>query len=175
MKSIQYFFIVLLFVSTTQSQIQFTPHTIISRELAAMEARSVYAIDMDGDGDIDVLSASFDDKIAWYENLMITNIEDKYTFTIPEEFKLYNNFPNPFNSDTIILYEIPKSNSVKLTIYNPLGQRVRTLLNKWQTAGRYQLIWDGKDDKGQSVASGVYIYQIKAGDFVKARKKVLMR
>jgi len=181
LKNIQHLYfltitMIILFVSPTQSQIQFTSHTIISSELSADGAESVYAADVDGDGDMDVLSASHrDDKIAWYENMKITNINEKYVFNIPEEYKLYNNFPNPFNPRTIIRYEIPTSCSVELSIYNQLGQKVYTLVNKWQTAGTYQVVWDGKDDQGQPVASGVYVYQIKAGDFVEARKMVLMR
>jgi len=105
----------------------------------------------------------------------ITSIGEINNIKLNETYSLFQNYPNPFNPTTTIQYQLPIAEYVEISIYNTLGQRIRTLLKKWQLAGRYQVIWNGKDDKGRPVASGVYVYQIKAGDFVKARKMVLMR
>jgi len=109
-----------------------------------------------------------------YSPMNIVAIKNK-SHKIPLTFSLYQNYPNPFNPNTAIRYQLPRTERVEITIYNTLGQKIRTLVKKLQLPGTYQVVWDGKDDKGNPVASGVYMYQIKAGDFVKARKMVLMR
>jgi len=95
---------------------------------------------------------------------------------IPEVFSLSQNYPNPFNPTTQIAYALPQTVEVNLQIFNVLGQKVRALLqNKQQTAGVYAIEWDGKDDLGKDVSSGVYIYRIDAGDFVKSHKMMLLK
>jgi hypothetical protein len=93
----------------------------------------------------------------------------------PKTFSLKQNYPNPFNPTTAIHFELPKPANVRLNVYNIQGQLVRTLVNGHSTAGRYQVIWDGRNDRGQTVSSGVYIYRIQAGDFVKTRKMMLVK
>lgn len=95
---------------------------------------------------------------------------------IPKVFSLSQNYPNPFNPTTQISYVLPQTVEVNLKIFNVLGQMVRALLqNKQQTAGVYGVEWDGKDDLGKDVSSGVYIYRIEAGDFVKTHKMMLLK
>jgi len=94
---------------------------------------------------------------------------------LPTEFALHNNYPNPFNPVTNILYDIPEVSDVKLEIYNVMGQRVRTLVQGTQEPGRYQIIWNATNDFGQALSSGMYIYRIQAGDFVSVKKLVLMK
>ncbi len=94
---------------------------------------------------------------------------------IPTEFSLYQNYPNPFNPTTTIKYGLKENTNVVLKIYNLLGQEVRTLVNARQEAGFKSVVWNGLNNYGNRVASGIYIYQIKAGDFVKARKMILMK
>jgi len=77
-----------------------------------------------------------------------------------KSFKLYSNYPNPFNPSTTIKYELPNRSFVILEIYNPLGQRIKTLVNKKQSAGTKTITWDGKDKKGRTVSTGVYLYKI---------------
>ncbi|MCH8872693.1 T9SS type A sorting domain-containing protein, partial [candidate division KSB1 bacterium] len=85
-------------------------------------------------------------------------------------------YPNPLNPTTQIAYALPQTVEVNLKIFNVLGQMVRALLqNKQQTAGVYGIEWDGKDDLGKDVSSGVYIYRIEAGDFVKSHKMMLLK
>lgn len=95
----------------------------------------------------------------------------------PMEFALHQNFPNPFNPDTTIKYELAESADVTLQIYNVLGQVVRTLVvSESQPPGRYQIRWNGMDDRGVSVSSGVYFYKISAeGKFHDVRKLMLLK
>ncbi|MFQ5708492.1 MAG: FlgD immunoglobulin-like domain containing protein [bacterium] len=94
---------------------------------------------------------------------------------IPNEYALLQNYPNPFNPETVIRYQLPKPGHVKLVIYNQLGKRVRSLVNSDKVAGNYQVQWDGRNDSGKQVASGIYVYQLRAGDFVASKKLLLMR
>lgn len=94
---------------------------------------------------------------------------------LPTAFDLAQNYPNPFNPTTEIAFAIPNPADVKLEIYNVLGQKVRTLVNERKTTGRYQMIWDGRNNSGVIVASGVYFYRLSAGTFVKSRKMILLK
>ena len=93
----------------------------------------------------------------------------------PEQFKLFQNFPNPFNPTTTIRYFLTKSTRVMLKIYNTLGQEMRTLVDEKQTAGQYSVIWDGLDQFGMMASSGIYIYNIEAGEHTESRKMLLIR
>ena len=84
---------------------------------------------------------------------------------VPKEFTLHQNYPNPFNAGTVIKYDLPESSQVTLAIYNSIGMRVRTLVDGSRDAGEFNAKWDGKDDHGSIVATGLYIYRIKAGKF----------
>lgn len=96
--------------------------------------------------------------------------------TTPTEFALLQNFPNPFNPDTTIGYELAESADVTLQIYNVVGQVVRTLVAaEPQSVGRYQIRWDGMDDRGTPVSSGIYFYQLSAGKFQDVRKLMLLK
>jgi hypothetical protein len=94
---------------------------------------------------------------------------------VPESYSLGQNFPNPFNPSTTFSYSIRKPGHVQLNIYNILGQNVRTLVNEHQDAANYTKVWDGRDDNGNVVASGVYFYRIESGDFTDIKKMVLMK
>ncbi|MBU0710713.1 T9SS type A sorting domain-containing protein [bacterium] len=95
--------------------------------------------------------------------------------TLPKAFALKQNFPNPFNPVTSIAFEMPSDQNVRLTVYNMLGQNVRTLVNDQRSAGRYTILWDGRDNSGHMVGSGVYFYQIQAGSFTKTAKMVFLK
>jgi hypothetical protein len=95
---------------------------------------------------------------------------------IPQTYQLEQNYPNPFNPSTTINFAVPKSGNVSLIIYNVLGQKVRTLFNSGVKAGNFNATWDGKDNKGMSVASGIYFYRLSAGsDFVATKKMMLLK
>lgn len=94
---------------------------------------------------------------------------------MPQGFALQQNYPNPFNPGTIIRFQLPSHGRVSLTIYNISGQLVRTLLDSSVSAGAHAVAWDGRDDHGQLVASGEYLYRIEAGRFVEMKKMTFVR
>lgn len=107
--------------------------------------------------------------------LTITSIEDAGNNAVPYETKLYDNYPNPFNPTTTIGFSISTSSYVYLEVIDLLGQRVKTLENNFYSSGNYSLNWDGTDDYGIQVPSGIYFYQIKAGSFIQTKKMILLR
>ena len=95
---------------------------------------------------------------------------------VPEVFTLAQNYPNPFNPSTALAYALPRTATVRLTVYDALGRRVRTLVDsEEQPPGSYTVTWDGHDDAGRPVSSGVYLYRIVASDFVQARTMLLVK
>lgn len=94
---------------------------------------------------------------------------------IPETYNLSQNYPNPFNPETQIQYIIPKENHVRLTIYNSVGQEIRTLVNDFQAAGSHKITWNGVNNFGQKVTSGIYFYRLVAGEFVNIKKMILLK
>ncbi len=93
----------------------------------------------------------------------------------PLAFELAQNYPNPFNPTTRIRYSVAQAGTYQLDIYNVLGQRVRTLLNRFHSANRYEVVWDGRNDAGQSVGSGIYIYKLTGQHASAARKMILLK
>lgn len=93
---------------------------------------------------------------------------------VPIEFALHQNYPNPFNFSTTIKYQLPATTDVKLEIYNLLGQCIRTLVDQSQMAGSYLIRWDGTDDFQQSVASGIYLYQLKTKNSIQTNKLIIL-
>ena len=90
-------------------------------------------------------------------------------------FKLDQNYPNPFNPSTTINYSIQESGNVIIKIYDSLGKQIRILVNETKNSGEYRTIWDGRDDNGKKVSSGVYFYQIQVGDYIQAKKMIMLR
>ncbi len=109
---------------------------------------------------------------------LLNNVREMGSLTVaitPDRYDLAQNYPNPFNPSTTIEYALPKASSVKLTIYNVAGQAARTLVDDRQKAGSYSVEWDGRDNSGRQMASGIYFYNIKAADFQSVRKMVLIK
>jgi len=92
-----------------------------------------------------------------------------------KDFQLFQNYPNPFNPSTTISYQIDKPADVSLAIYNIRGQHIETLIKSYQDCGIYNVEWDGKDDRQQSVPSGVYLYKLVIGSQSKSRKMMLVK
>ncbi len=117
------------------------------------------------------------------ERLLVTTENDGFITTDvndgsiqkPLVFHLYANYPNPFNPTTVISYDIPMDVPVLLKIYDLLGHEVRTLVNQKQKMGNYAIEWDGRDNEGIMVSSGIYIYKIVAGNQVSTKKCMLMK
>lgn len=101
---------------------------------------------------------------------------DEPMIQLPRQFALLQNYPNPFNSETTIEYQISgEMQPVRLEIFDLLGQRVRLLVDTRQLAGSYRIVWNGKDDRGKDVASGIYLYKIMAGSFDETKRMLLLR
>ncbi|MFH0880500.1 MAG: FlgD immunoglobulin-like domain containing protein [Lentisphaerota bacterium] len=93
----------------------------------------------------------------------------------PRDFGMDQNQPNPFNPATQIAYRLPVDGNVRLAIYNILGQQIRALVNGFTPAGVYSAVWDGRDDAGRQVASGVYLYRLDAGKFSTVKRMMLLK
>jgi hypothetical protein len=107
----------------------------------------------------------------FFKDNELTNIDESIFDRLPRQFELGQNYPNPFNPTTKINYELPITNDVDLSIYNTLGQKVATLVEKKQPAGRYQVSWNASE-----FASGVYYYRLSTGSgFIQIKKLVLLK
>jgi len=104
-----------------------------------------------------------------------TDIKDENGIEVPTEYSLLQNSPNPFNPSTKIQFELPKAGFARLSVYNVLGQTVRTLYEEKLLAGKHTVIFDGKDDNGSEIASGIYFYRLEAGDFTQSKKMILLK
>jgi hypothetical protein len=141
--------------------------------------RSICAADFDGDGDNDLsIANAYKFFIVTWENTtpVPTAVEDDLSIlTLPTEFELSQNYPNPFNPATTVTYSVPKREYVDLRVYNILGQQVITLVNEYQAAGIHSIVWVGKDQNGKAVATGIYFYRIRAGDYIETKKMMLLK
>lgn len=116
---------------------------------------------------------------AQVNHFSIYGIVEQYptgvTESAPIAFSLSQNFPNPFNPETTIHYDIMRNTHVTIDIYNMVGQHVRTLVSEFKTAGSHTVTWDGKSQSGVQVSNGIYFYSMKAGNFMQTRKLMLMK
>ena len=94
---------------------------------------------------------------------------------VPGAFRLYNNYPNPFNPTTVITFDLPAPSEVTLEVFNVLGQRVKTLIDQRQRAGHHRIEWNATDENGHAVASGVYFYRLTAEGFTASKKMTLVK
>jgi ankyrin repeat protein len=139
---------------------------------------SVFCADLDGDTDLDlaVANENSDNVSILFNRSITTDVPDgEDLYQRPQEYWLSQNYPNPFNLSTKIEFTLPKSGFVSLNIYNILGRKVRTLVSGHSTSGYKSVLWDGKDDSGKEVASGIYFYRLRGGDFSETKKLVLLK
>ena len=104
-----------------------------------------------------------------------TAVEMSDQASVPQAFALAQNAPNPFNSNTVIRFALPQPSQVELTIYNLLGQPVAVLVQGPSAAGTFSVRWNGRDQAGRTVTSGVYLYQLRAGEYTAVRKLLLLQ
>ena len=95
--------------------------------------------------------------------------------TLPITYNLHNAYPNPFNPVTTLRYDLPEDALVNITIYDMMGRIVSNLVNSQQNAGYRSIRWDGKNNLGEGVSAGMYIYMIQAGKFSQTKKMVLLK
>jgi hypothetical protein len=105
----------------------------------------------------------------------LTGVEYRILPNVPNVYSLSQNYPNPFNPTTKINFGLPQADEVQLTIYDVLGREVRTLVNERYDAGAYSVQWDGKNNVGRQVATGMYIYRLHAGTFVSTKKMLFVK
>ncbi len=150
----------------------FSSENIISSDVDF--GHCVFSIDIDNDNDKDVLSASWgDDKIAWYRNeLILSNAEKENNLM---NTQLVGNFPNPFTNSTTIEYLVKDYSKVSLSIYDHLGNKVKTIVDSYQTPGINTIIWDGTDSSGKSVLAGIYYCQIQSDKNIQSIKLLLLK
>ena len=113
-----------------------------------------------------------DDRVLYVNRYDYLSVENQ---SIPTEFALHENYPNPFNPTTTLRFDLPEVSDVTVTIFNMLGQKVRTFNYQNTSAGYHSVTWDAANDLGQQVGAGVYLYQLQTKDFVKTRKMVLLK
>ena len=136
--------------------------------------------DLTGDGKANLFDFfPFADAYGSTELAKLLAVAEAY-LGVPLTAQLAQNYPNPFNSETVIEYVLPQSGEIQLIVYDVTGQRVATLASGPRQAGTYALRWDGRDDAGRQMASGVYLYRLEAaaetGDrLVQTRKLLLLR
>jgi hypothetical protein len=119
-------------------------------------------------GDDNTLYAGF-----WKSGWLAIVTGDDNTPTARNE--LFQNYPNPFNPATTISFSIDRAELVRLTVYDVTGRRIRTLVDGNRNPGRYSETWDGRNDQGRQVATGIYFYRLRAGSFSDVKKMVLIR
>mgnify|MGYP006413812269 CR=1 FL=1 len=106
--------------------------------------------------------------------LSTTAVIEECSTTFPQSFSLNQNYPNPFNSATTIRFALPATADVELAVFNLAGQKVATLAQGLRQAGTYTVLWDGRDDDGRALASGVYLYRLRTGDGQQVATRKLM-
>ncbi len=119
--------------------------------------------------------------LFWVSTAVIDSIKktttgiDKDNEQLPNRIILDQNYPNPFNPSTMINYQLPSASSVKLKIYDSLGQEIKTLVNSFQNAGEHSIVWNGTDGNNNPVSSGMYFYSLFANNQAFQKKMVLVR
>jgi hypothetical protein len=125
-----------------------------------------------GDGNIQLDKAFISD---YSGNLIQASISLEKNQEVPERFSLFQNYPNPFNPETNISFSLPQESQVNLKIYNLKGQLVKVLVKAKLSAGIHAFSWNGKDESGKDVSSGIYFYKLTAGEYSETRKMVRIK
>ncbi len=146
----------------------------ISRTVNSIEAfgRRKLALVLAAGASLDELRAAAADGLRDYDTYLDTG--DEFT-ALPTDLRLEQNFPNPFNPRTTIRFAVASAQDVTLTVYNVAGQKVRTLYRGRVLAGEQSVVWDGRDDSGRTVASGIYVYRLTAEAGTQTRKMVFLK
>jgi flagellar hook assembly protein FlgD len=126
------------------------------------------------DGSKHILPVARISKIT-FKDSMTTSVASENANVVIKTFKLFQNYPNPFNPSTTIEYDIKTAGEVEIRIFNIVGQVVRKYSEKRYSAGRYKTVWDGRDQNGKLLASGVYIYQVKFESSKIAKSMLLLK
>jgi hypothetical protein len=133
-------------------------------------------LDVDGKYTVVVTDSAGDETGEYFLILSRSPTDaDDLTPGLPGEFALFPNYPNPFNPQTTIEFNLPRYSVVSLAVFNILGERVRTLVSDLLPPGRHTVTWDGTGANGEGASSGIYFYRLTAGDFIQTRKMLLVK
>jgi hypothetical protein len=127
----------------------------------------------EGESSIDVIDGQILDHVYMVNE--VKSLGSARIVVLPDQYELSQNYPNPFNPTTTIKYALPEPADVNIQVYNIVGQVVRTLVDEGKMGGYYRVYWDGRDDNGYDLASGVYFYRIVAGEFHAVKKMLLVK
>ena len=137
-----------------------------------MLSKATLKISVSATDGFDTVKVSGNDRLVFVNRYDYLSIADE---GIPTEFTLHENYPNPFNPTTSLRFDLPEVTDATITIFNMLGQKVRTFNMNDTPAGYHSIKWDATNDYGDPVGAGVYLYQLRANQFVKTRKMVLLK
>ena len=142
------------------------------RYIVGQGSCSVFATDLDDDGDMDIAATngSSDNISILLNQSIITGVENTPVFIFPESFNISQNYPNPFNPSTTFRYSIPTQSKVVIKVYDILGNEIAILMNEEKPAGTYEIAWSA-----ENLPSGVYFYRIQAGSYIESKKMILMK
>ena len=132
------------------------------------------AFDIDNDGKYELIVQKGNIIEIWGDGTTVGISGGSPTYT-PQAYTLSQNYPNPFNPSTKIEYAVQQAGHVTIKVFNLRGELVKTLVDQDRPSGEYSAVWDGKNDIGNSVASGQYFYQLSVGDFVTSKKLLLLK
>jgi adhesin/invasin len=152
-------------------------------QLGAYERINKSLIDHRSDGEYSFIDRTAEAGNRYYYKLQSVDVDGNINehgpiyveVAAPESYALHQNYPNPFNPTTSIGFQMPASGEVTVIIYNLLGQPIRTLVRGERPAGYHTVQWDGRNDRGEQMASGVYHYRLQAGSFAETKKMLLMK
>jgi len=162
-----------LIYDTTVTTLPLTYQEIVENVFEGMpNERATVRFTVSATDGIDTVKVTGDDRV-----LFVNRYEYLSTVSegIPNEFALHENYPNPFNPTTTLRFDLPEVSDATVTIYNMLGQKVRTFNMNDTPAGYHSIKWDATNDYGDPVGAGVYLYQLRANQFVKTKKMVLLK
>jgi hypothetical protein len=165
-------FVILLFFQSASAQYAI-PRSVFGSGGASLSSSTNKLVGTLGQPLIGTMSGTSNRHFAgfWYlQGYQLTSVEEKPAEELPVEYQLQQNYPNPFNPTTTIEYDLPSASRVELRLYDILGHEVTTLVNEKQTAGHHSLRFDAS-----GLASGVYFYRLRAGEFTQTRRMLLLR
>ncbi|UCH66017.1 MAG: T9SS type A sorting domain-containing protein, partial [Ignavibacterium sp.] len=120
-----------------------------------------------------LLALSHSDIRSLYD--IVSSVDEQSEKFILDQSILFQNYPNPFNSQTVISFQIKTAAIVKLEIYNLLGNKIQTLVDEYKGVGPYSESWDGKDENGLQVPTGIYFYRLRANDYTQTKKLLIIK
>jgi len=154
--------------------LRYNSGVVTSDSLLTQKAILISSFGVDQNNELYVVATSASGKI-WRFNKSPLALGVEETESLPKDYSLFQNYPNPFNPSTVISYSIPKAGFVKLQIFDITGKQIRSLVNTNQQPGRYDISFNGRDDYGNTIPSGIYFYTLSSEKFTETRKMLMLK